>query len=48
VGNWLVRFLFTQAGPIYAGTSEFNNIAERMLGMPREGPMDFTFTDDRC
>ena len=37
VGNWLDGFLFSQAGPIYAGTNEIqrNIIAERMLGMPR-------------
>ncbi|MNZ49785.1 Acyl-CoA dehydrogenase [compost metagenome] len=37
VGRWLDGFLFSQAGPIYAGTNEIqrNIIAERMLGMPR-------------
>jgi alkylation response protein AidB-like acyl-CoA dehydrogenase len=37
VGQWLDGFLFSQAGPIYAGTNEIqrNIIAERMLGMPR-------------
>ncbi len=37
VGNWLDGFLFSQSGPIYAGTNEIqrNIIAERMLGMPR-------------
>lgn len=37
VGSWLDGFLFSQAGPIYAGTNEIqrNIIAERMLGMPR-------------
>ncbi len=37
VGNWLDGWLFSQAGPIYAGTNEIqrNIIAERMLGMPR-------------
>ena len=37
VGKWLDGFLFSQAGPIYAGTNEIqrNIIAERMLGMPR-------------
>ena len=37
VGNWLDGFLFSQSGPIYAGTNEIqrNIIAQRMLGMPR-------------
>lgn len=37
VGSWLDGFLFSQSGPIYAGTNEIqrNIIAERMLGMPR-------------
>lgn len=37
VGQWLDGFLFSLAGPIYAGTNEIqrNIIAERMLGMPR-------------
>ena len=37
VGNWLDGWLFSQSGPIYAGTNEVqrNIIAERMLGMPR-------------
>lgn len=37
VGRWLDGFLFSLAGPIYAGTNEIqrNIIAERMLGMPR-------------
>ncbi|MGI9288574.1 MAG: acyl-CoA dehydrogenase [Pseudomonadales bacterium] len=37
VGRWLDGFLFSQSGPIYAGTNEIqrNIIAERMLGMPR-------------
>lgn len=37
VGKWLDGFLFSQSGPIYAGTNEIqrNIIAERMLGMPR-------------
>lgn len=37
VGQWLDGFLFSQSGPIYAGTNEIqrNIIAERMLGMPR-------------
>jgi hypothetical protein len=38
VGKWLDGFLFSQSGPIYAGTNEIqrNIIAERMLGMPRK------------
>ena len=37
LGQWLDGFLFSQSGPIYAGTNEIqrNIIAERMLGMPR-------------
>ena len=37
VGGWLDGFLFSLAGPIYAGTNEIqrNVIAERLLGMPR-------------
>jgi hypothetical protein len=37
VGHWLDGWLFSQSGPIYAGTNEIqrNIIAERMLGMPR-------------
>lgn len=37
VGAWLDGWLFSQSGPIYAGTNEVqrNIIAERMLGMPR-------------
>ena len=37
VGNWLDGWLFSQSGPIYAGTNEIqrNIIAERLLGMPR-------------
>jgi alkylation response protein AidB-like acyl-CoA dehydrogenase len=37
VGQWLDGWLFSQSGPIYAGTNEVqrNIIAERMLGMPR-------------
>lgn len=37
VGNWLDGYLFSLAGPIYAGTNEIqrNVIAERLLGLPR-------------
>ena len=37
VGGWLDGFLFSMAGPIYAGTNEIqrNVIAERLLGLPR-------------
>jgi alkylation response protein AidB-like acyl-CoA dehydrogenase len=36
-GGWLEGFLFSLAGPIYAGTNEIqrNLIAERLLGLPR-------------
>lgn len=36
-GAWFDGYLFSLAGPIYAGTNEIqrNIIAERMLGMPR-------------
>jgi alkylation response protein AidB-like acyl-CoA dehydrogenase len=37
VGDWLDGFLFSLAGPIYAGTNEIqrNIIAELLLGLPR-------------
>jgi alkylation response protein AidB-like acyl-CoA dehydrogenase len=37
-GSWLDGFLFSLAGPIYAGTNEIqrNVVAERLLGMPRQ------------
>jgi alkylation response protein AidB-like acyl-CoA dehydrogenase len=37
VGEWLDGYLFSLAGPIYAGTNEIqrNVIAERILGLPR-------------
>jgi alkylation response protein AidB-like acyl-CoA dehydrogenase len=36
-GEWLDGYLFSLAGPIYAGTNEIqrNVVAERMLGLPR-------------
>lgn len=36
-GDWLDGYIFSLAGPIYAGANEIqrNIIAERMLGMPR-------------
>jgi alkylation response protein AidB-like acyl-CoA dehydrogenase len=36
-GSWLDGYLFSLAGPIYAGTNEIQRtvIAERVLGMPR-------------
>jgi alkylation response protein AidB-like acyl-CoA dehydrogenase len=36
-GRWVDGFLFSLAGPIYAGTNEIqrNVIAERLLGLPR-------------
>ena len=35
--DWLEGFLFSLAGPIYAGTNEIqrNVIAERLLNLPR-------------
>jgi alkylation response protein AidB-like acyl-CoA dehydrogenase len=36
-GPWPKAFLFSLAGPIYAGTNEVqrNVVAERLLGLPR-------------
>ena len=35
--KWIKGFMFSYAGPIYAGTNEIqkNIIAERLLGLPR-------------
>jgi alkylation response protein AidB-like acyl-CoA dehydrogenase len=40
--RWMDGFLFSLAGPIYAGANEIqrNIIAERVLGMPREASVD--------
>jgi alkylation response protein AidB-like acyl-CoA dehydrogenase len=36
-GDWIGGYLFSLAGPIYAGTNEIQRsvIAERLLGLPR-------------
>ena len=38
LSDWLDGFLFSLAGPIYAGTNQIqrNVVAERLLGMPRK------------
>ena len=38
-GDWMEGYVFSLAGPIYAGTNEIqrNVIAERILGLPRGG-----------
>ena len=37
LSDWLDGYLFSLAGPIYAGTNQIqrNVIAERLLGLPR-------------
>ncbi|MFD1050194.1 acyl-CoA dehydrogenase family protein, partial [Kibdelosporangium lantanae] len=37
-GSWMDGYLFSLAGPIYAGTNEIqrNVVAERILGLPRQ------------
>jgi alkylation response protein AidB-like acyl-CoA dehydrogenase len=37
LGDWLDGYLFSLAGPIYAGTNQIqrNVVAERLLGLPR-------------
>ncbi len=41
-GEWLDGYLFSLAGPIYAGTNEIqrNVVAERLLGLPAAEPGD--------
>jgi alkylation response protein AidB-like acyl-CoA dehydrogenase len=37
ISSWIKGFMFSLAGPIYAGTNEIqkNIVAERLLGLPR-------------
>ena len=37
-GAWMDGYLFSLAGPIYAGTNEIqrNIVAERLLGLPKD------------
>ena len=46
---WVDGFLFSLAGPIYAGTNEIqrNVIADRVLQLPPGHVMRFAFTDDQ-
>ena len=39
VNDWLEGYIFSLAGPIYAGSNEVqrNITAERLLGLPRVG-----------
>ena len=51
-GEWLDGYLFSLAGPIYAGTNEIqrNVVAERLLGLPRGlsgTAVDFAFSDQQ-
>ena len=53
-GEWLDGYLFSLAGPIYAGTNEIqrNVVAERLLGLPAAEPergptVDFAFSEEQ-
>jgi hypothetical protein len=39
MNSWLEGYIFSLSGPIYAGSNEIqrNIIAERLLGLPRQG-----------